>query len=78
MTWLMHRLCSPFLAVAVVTNGLKLGSRDGAAWGFFYIYVQFYISLCKHLSISRVLGWAQGFAAGVDTRVSPSMGYLSH
>lgn len=38
-SWLMHRLCSPFLAVAVVTNGLKLGSGEGAASFFLYIYV---------------------------------------
>lgn len=65
VSWLMHRLCSPFPAVAVVTNGLKLGR--GLPGVFLYIYVSFCISLCKHLHPPLHLmgaGWAEGFAAG--------------
>lgn len=50
----------------MVTNGLKLGSGDGAAWGFFstfmYNFVSLSVSTCIPVSISQVLGWAQGLA----------------
>lgn len=80
----MHGLCPPSPAVAVATNGLKLGRGDGAAWVFFiYLCIISYLWLeapASTLPVLWVLGWAQGLALVLqggcwgDTRVSPWYG----